>query len=257
MFGNRRRPRKGPLPFRNVFVISIVIFAILTAQGLWLINKGIRPAIMEIAVTRTEQIATESINDAISKKIVQSDLRNIEIYRENGEVSFDPETFTRTLSEVTLRVERFLKKAEQGKLDEWQNAEEIQVETGTDEPQEFGEIAKIPLGQATGIPLLANLGPEIPVRITPMGTVRTEIKTEWDEVGINWIPYRLYIQIVVDVRVIIPFETEIRTITNEIPLASGILKGDVPNFYSPGGGGGVQPTIPIDPEEEKINSEGN
>ncbi|MCD8502072.1 MAG: hypothetical protein LRY71_10840 [Bacillaceae bacterium] len=69
----RRRflPRKGPLPFRYVFLISFIIFCVMTVQGLYLVERGIRPTLLDIAQTETQRIATLAINDAVSKKNIR------------------------------------------------------------------------------------------------------------------------------------------------------------------------------------------
>jgi sporulation protein YunB len=251
MFGNRRRPRKGPLPFRYVFVLSIAIFSILTAQGLLLVNKGIKPTIMDIAVVRTEQIAKESLNDAVSKKIAEANLTNIIIKNEGGGASYDMQLFNRAQSEAIGRVELYLEKARKGILDQWLASEEIEVKMGDGDPLESGEIATIPLGQATGIALFSNLGPQIPIRLVPMGSVEVTPMLETKELGINSQSVMLKMEIKVKVQVVIPFETKETTVTTEVLLDGEFIEGEVPNFYAPGSR--IQPTIPIDPNEKNKN----
>jgi sporulation protein YunB len=246
MFGNKRGPRKGPLPFRYVFVLSIAIFSLLTAQGLLLVNKGIKPTIMEIAVVRTEQIAKEALNDAVDKKIAEADLENILVIHEGGGASINGELFNRATSEAISRVETYLDKANKGILDQWLASEDIEVKM-EDGPKIVGEVAKIPLGQATGIALFSNLGPKIPIRLVPMGSVEVTPLLQSEVKGINMQNVILKIEIKVQVQVVIPFETDVTTVTTQVFLDGEVIEGDVPEIYAPGGG--LEPSIPIVPNQ--------
>lgn len=254
MLGNKRGPRKGPLPFRYVFVISIAIFSILTAQGLLLVNKGIKPTIMDIAIVRTEQIAKESLNDAVSKKIAEANLTDILVENDNGGASVNAQLFNRAQSEAISRVETYLEKARQGTLNRWLESEEIEVKTGEGAQAEVGEFAKIPLGQATGIAILNNLGPQIPIRLVPMGSVEVTPLFDVEQIGINMVKATLKIEIKVDVQVVIPFDTEVTSFTTQVLLDGEIIEGEVPNIYAPGSSG-LPLSIPVDPEEKNTSTD--
>lgn len=92
---------------------------------------------------------------------------------------------------------------------------------------------KIPIGNFTGNTLLAGRGPNIIVRIIPVGTVSTDFKTEFISTGINQTRHRIYLEIVSKVRVVAPLTTKTIEVVNNVNVAETVLIGDVPNsFYN-------------------------
>src|SRR5690606_20099950 len=56
-------------------------------------------------------------------------------------------------------------------------------------------VIEIPLGQATGNSILANLGPRIPINLELVGAVRTELEQEVEELAINGVFVSLYVKV--------------------------------------------------------------
>ncbi|WP_245613722.1 sporulation protein YunB [Alkalihalobacterium bogoriense] len=242
----KTRPKKrGPLPFRYVFLLSFIIFTLLTVQGLWLVEKGIRPTLMYIAVTETQTLATAAINDAINKKIVEEiDVEELMIIDrdESGRISsmrINTQLSTRIMAEATMRAQNYLRLMEQGRMHELAIPDGVDVEwnNGNQSFSDEGIIHNIPLGQATDNALLAHLGPSVPVKFSAIGNVITDMRTETEYVGINNTAVTLYLDIEVDVRVIIPFATEKQVVPTSIPIGYIFISGDVPEFYNVGGEG--------------------
>src|SRR5699024_6631598 len=112
-----------------------------------------------------------------------------------------------------------------------------------EEPVEFGEgaenlpekdptVVEIPIGQATGNTILANLGPRVPVNMELIGSVHTDVVRESRPLGINGTFYSIYLLVVVDVQIIIPFSTDISTVQSNIDIDSEVIIGEFTDFYS-------------------------
>ncbi len=261
-FKIKSRP-KGPLPFRYVFIISLLLFTLFTVQGLWLVEKGIRPTLMAIAHTETQKIATQAINDAISNKIVESiDIEDmIEIETDsNGQVTsvnFNSEMYNRVLSEATLRTQKYLKMVEEGTIEDLGLPEEIEQELETENFTDQGIIHVIPLGQATNNALLAQLGPRVPVQFSAIGDVKSSMSESIFESGINNTYMRISVDIEVDVRVVIPFATDTAVVSTSIPVGMVFISGEVPQFYNAGDGDMPSPAIIQEQELKDTMEEGN
>lgn len=250
LFRTRRKFfRKGPLPFRYVFVISFIIFIFTTVQGLWIVNKGIEPSLISIAETKTRQVAAQAINDAISKKIADGiDVENLIIVHGNDSekvpsYSFNSQVYNRLISEATERVQTYLDYVEAGDLDKletFKNDIDIDYE-GTENQQ--GIVYSIPLGMATNNVLLSNFGPRIPVRFEMIGDVVSNIDTKVKETGINNTYLEVYINIKVEMNVIIPFSTKNTEVSNSVKIGDLFIQGDVPYYYNGDNGNGGNPSI--------------
>jgi sporulation protein YunB len=243
-----RLPRRGPLPFRYVFLLSFVFFVFSTAIGLWIVNEGIEPTLMSVAETKTRQIATEAINDAISKKIAEDVNINelIIIHKDNaGEAigySFNPLIYNRITFEATERVQKYLDYVEAGdieKLESFKNGIDIDFEKPNNRQ---GILYFIPLGVATKNALLSNLGPKVPVRFEIIGDVISKVETRMKETGINNTYLEVYLKIRVQMNVIIPSLKKDITISNSVKIGDLFLPGKVPQFYN-GNQNGFQPAV--------------
>ncbi|MDP4552414.1 sporulation protein YunB [Alkalihalobacillus macyae] len=250
MFRTRRRFfRKGPLPFRYVFIISFIVFIFTTVQGLWIVNKGIEPSLISIAETKTRQVAAQAINDAISKKIADGiDVENLIIVHSNESekvpgYSFNSKVYNRLISEATERVQTYLNYVEAGDLDKletFKNDIDIDYE---DTIKQKGIVYSIPLGMATNNVLLSNFGPRIPVRFEMIGDVISNIDTKVKETGINNTYLEVYINIKVEMNVIIPFSTKNTEVSNSVKIGDLFIQGDVPYYYNGDNGNGGDPSI--------------
>lgn len=79
--------------------------------------------------------------------------------------------------------------------------------------------------------LFSSLGPSIPIKLKFIGNVKSKIKTEIREYGINNMLVNLILIVNVKMRISFPFTSNEQVITIEQPLSIDIIRGDVPNYY--------------------------
>ena len=167
---------------------------------------------MHVAKMRIKQLATQAINTAISERIAQgTNLEKLIDWKtdRNGQISgfmLNYAEHMKIASETVGVVETILK-----------NLEEV--------PE------KIPVGQALNSAILASFGPKVPVRFVPLGAAKIELNTRQKDAGINMILVEVYIRIVAEVSIIIPFDTDSEIVETEIPISYLLVVGDVPMYY--------------------------
>ncbi len=88
----------------------------------------------------------------------------------------------------------------------------------------------IPLGLALGNSFLAQMGPDLPVTFVPLGSVKTRLETKLEEAGINMVLATVYISVEVDLRIVIPFATDQKTVMTQIPITHSLIIGEVPQY---------------------------
>ncbi len=242
MFKRKRTRRRPPLPFRYVFMISVIIFSLLTVQGLWFVEAGIKPTLMEIAKAETQRIAQQAINEAVTKKMVsdfedleeRNDLIITEKDNDGNIVSARISTnmFNHILSEATMQAQDYLNQIERGEINQYSAIpDDINLEY---DDESSGIIHYIPLGQATRNALLANLGPKVPVRFRTIGEVQSRPDSNVKVVGINNVWVEVNIRLDVDVDVVIPFGVDTEKVSTNVPIVYTLINGEVPQFYGPG-----------------------
>lgn len=243
--------RRRPLARRHILLLTIILFFIILFLSFWLIDRGIRPVLMEIAELKTIEFATRTINSAVKSTEDMSfdDLMEID-YDNNGHVStlgWNSEAVNRALRSATERAEYFLYGMNKG--------EQIDIDDPNLEPIEFGDsvgdlaakdptVVEIPLGQATGNTVLANLGPKIPVHFEIVGSLRSDVTHEVKEFGVNAALFEIYIPVTVNIQIVIPFSTMTREVSTRVFIDSRVIMGDVPEFYNIGSSTGPSVSFP-------------
>lgn len=93
------------------------------------------------------------------------------------------------------------------------------------------EDVEIALGSFTGFKLLAGRGPEIKIRISSIGNVETDLRSEFTSQGINQTLHRVYLQVKCRVSILTPFNDIEQEITNQVLLAENVIVGNLPSTY--------------------------
>lgn len=239
----RRTPPQGskPLSRRKIWLIAslIVLFGII--QLFLYVERNLKPPIMHLAQIRVKQIATEAINKAITSQVTEGN-------------QFD--NLVNWKTDSTGKVTGFM----------LNYAEHLKITSFTtqlvQETLESIEKRKehIPLGQVLKSPIVASFGPQIPVKIEPQGAVKVQLDTRQQEAGINMILVEVYVHIVTEVAVVVPFDMEPQVVETDIPISYMLVVGDVPMYYYDNQGRPVgdnsnnAPSIAIPPMSK---SEGN
>lgn len=219
----------------------------MTMQGLWLVEDGIRPVLLNIAQTETQRIGTLAINQAVYKKTLENTNMDklIEVHQDNNgkltSVNFNPVVANQVLHETTNNVQKYLNEIAKGEVKDLSIPNSIDVEQNGEPFYTEGIIHMIPLGQATNNVLLAHLGPKVPVRLTAIGDVKSQLTRNVEATGINNTTIEYMVDITVDVKIVIPFATSTEVVKTSILIGSIFIPGVVPEFFSSGSGGGNMP----------------
>ncbi|WP_251550594.1 sporulation protein YunB [Neobacillus muris] len=250
----KRKYSKGPLPFKLVLVITLVLFIGLNLLAVLIVDKNIEPVLMNIAETRARQISTQAINAAISNEVIENiDINELIVKHEDGEdagYSFNPKIYNRVIAEATLEIQKYLDDLENGKLDKF---DAFQNDTNVDfaaSEKEKGIIYNIPLGMATDITIFSNLGPKIPFQFEFLGDVVSNLETKVMETGINNTFLEVYVIVNFKINIIVPLTEKSLEVTNKVKIGDLFLQGKVPQYYNGNNSknSDVNPVIPLQPE---------
>jgi sporulation protein YunB len=191
------------------FILLCLVFFLLF-QGFWVLEKRLRPVILSVAEVKADILATEAVHEAILLEVVArgvfyEDL--ISISRdENGKIimaQINTMEVNRLMAETTLAAKTAL-----------QNIEK--------------EPVKIPLGEVLDSYLLATYGPEIPIKLIPLGKVNTYLNDSFEDAGINQVRHKIYLDVFSEVRVVIPFISTNVEVHTTVPIADTVYPGEVP-----------------------------
>lgn len=201
----------SPKAKTRFILISIFVFiCLLIFLVFYLIEINLGPTLLAIAEARARIIATEAINEAVSKKVAGSiqykDLINIH-KNKNGEIvliQVNTVEINRLESNTALYVIDVLKK---------NNIQEIEI----------------PIGQITKSNILANFGPTINASILPVGTVEVNVVEAFEEAGINQTRHKIFIDVKTWMKIAVPLVSSSIEASTQIPITETIIIGNVPN----------------------------
>lgn len=92
-------------------------------------------------------------------------------------------------------------------------------------------MLKLHFGSFTGFKLLAGKGPGVPIRISSIGNVETDLRSEFKEQGINQTLHRVYLQVECEISILTPYNDITQKITNQVLIAENVIVGKIPNTY--------------------------
>lgn len=93
------------------------------------------------------------------------------------------------------------------------------------------ENIEIALGSFTGFKLLSGKGPGVPIRISSIGNVETDLRSEFTAQGINQTLHRVYLQVVCEISILTPYNNITEKIKNQVLIAENVIVGKIPNTY--------------------------
>ena len=89
----------------------------------------------------------------------------------------------------------------------------------------------IPVGNFFGSNLFSGYGPNVKLKVILLGTVATDLRSEFIEKGINQTLHRVYLQIDCNVQILSSYKKIEETISNQFLLAENIILGEIPSTY--------------------------
>jgi sporulation protein YunB len=193
--------------------LKILLFILLIIITLILIIKNtISPIFFNIAEAEAVRIANQAINEAVGEESNTINYEDLIMYKQNNEgniVLMQPNIrkINQFSSNVSLKIQR--------KLEELRYKEVL-----------------IPMGKLLGLDILAGLGPYLKTRIIPYGFVQPPILMDsFHSAGINQTRHKIYIQVGVKLKLIIPFSRDIIELKAVIPITEVTILGNVPEVY--------------------------
>ncbi|HHT65552.1 MAG: sporulation protein YunB [Caldicoprobacterales bacterium] len=205
-------------------LIMILFSLLLTALLLFiLIDAGIKPAIIAMSEAKVEYIAVLAMNNAVNE-ILGTNVK----YTDLTDVLTDKDGKITMIQYNTILINTLAR------------------DTSTLAQNEIRSLGAegitVPLGSITNSKLLSGRGPDIKVKIIPVGSVSTNFSDEFKQAGINQTRHKIYLELETQVRIVVPLGSDIINVSTRVPITETIIVGDVPNSY-----------VNVDNEDQMLN----
>ena len=214
----------------NVIILLIVMIIITLFVVFNFIGKKLTPIIMNYAEKQAKKIAVLVIGNAIDNELGEKFKSDNLFITDGKETNYNTYEINNILKEVSINVKEYLRKLEKGELGDIGLSDNENINVNS-EKLKSGIIYQVPSGIIFNNGLLANLGPKIPVKLSLIGDITTDIVTDIKEYGINNAVIELGVKIIAEEQVILPFGTKQIQVETVVPISIKIINGTVPGYY--------------------------
>ncbi|MBR6684289.1 MAG: sporulation protein YunB, partial [Firmicutes bacterium] len=171
------------------------------------------PVLQAMAEMQAQALATDILADTMRDVLAESGIQSDDLvtyyYNPSGEIfaySIDTVTIEKLAAMANTKMGEYLEEKKEFELD-------------------------IPLGRITSNPLLAAMGPDIPIQVRVVGNPGVDYGRSFESVGINEINHRIWIEMELLIQVTTPLLTDVLEANMEFTLIDQTLSGKVPNTY--------------------------
>ena len=198
------------------------------------IGEKINPIIYRYSSAEVQRFTTILLNHSVNETIVDKideELFKIEKDQTGKIQTLDYKTkeVNKLLEEITKNVQNNLLNLEHGVIDKLNVSENFKGKNFQNVKN--GVICELPMSSIFSNSLLANIGPIIPIRLSFVGAVSTNLNTKITSYGINNLYLEINICVEVTERITMPMTTEEVKSSVDIPISIKIIEGEIPNYY--------------------------
>lgn len=210
---NKQNTKKHPIEYSEktrkiIKIITVLMIAFLVVNA---IISVIEPVIDMQCMNMAKSIATKISNEQAT--VVMADYEYADLMNmtkdEQGNIkmiSANVILVNKIISDIPVLIQKELDKIENNKF-------------------------YIRLGTFTGSKLLTGRGPNVEIKMSAIGNIETDLKSEFTEAGINQTVHRIYLEVKCNVIILTPFNSIQEQIVNQVLLAEGLIVGNTPNTY--------------------------
>ena len=208
-------------------LITFILLIIFTFIILVFLSNKVMPFYMNYSEAEMKRVVTTVINKSVTEEVTnQLEVDSLFVLKKENDntiiVDFDPVIVNRVMSKISDVVYNNLKlisKKDKLTLEKY----------NLDESYFY-----IPSGIIFNTTMLNNIGPRIPINLEIISSVNPNLKTEVTEYGINNSLIEVYINVIVDVKMILPMYSNTMQIVVVVPLAVKLIQEEVPKYYQRG-----------------------
>ena len=204
--------RKYPGLLRLIIIIVLVMLIIFVFT-----RSIVYPVFFTLAEVEAIRMGNRVINEVINQRVAGVEYKDLIRYEVNnaGDIIL-MQANIREINQLTSRIS-------------------LDIQENFIDRKEI----KIPLLRVLGFDMLAGMGPDLRVRIIPVGYIEPpKLVDTFEAAGINQTRHKIYLQTDVNLKMIAPFSHQEIVLAADVPVIEVTLLGKVPEVYVDLGGDG-------------------
>ena len=208
------RRRFNLFSFSNKIVFTLVLIVFIVSSVFSILKDKIINIIDVYAENEIRNKSMQIINDAVysNKDLFKDSLYETSVSKDDEILSVDinPEI----LNSITTFI-----------------SQDIISSFNKEGFKDSSNVYYIPFGIINNNPLLIDLGPKMAIKATYNGSVLVNARTSLTPYGINNSLLKIYLEVSVNMSLIMPYVMKNVSISNDIPVLIKIIHGRVPSVY--------------------------
>lgn len=200
----------GQMNGKKSFVLFVVTIILIIFSSIYLLHS-ITPAIQIACQSRAKAIGVQITEETVSEFIQNVEYETLMhiTYNEQGKIiaiSANIIELNKLSSQISYRIQEKLN-----------NLDKVSVQ--------------IPITSMMGLNIFSGYGPDVNIKLLPMGNIETKFDTKFASEGINQTKHTIYMNILSNITVVAPFIGGSVQCSSTLTIAETIIVGDIPSTY--------------------------
>lgn len=210
-----------------VFLLSILF--------LFFIDYKLNYIVKQYVDVEVERLTNNIVNKTFQEKLLQVPIENyMKFDKDNNgiikNISYDTVKINEISNVISKEIQETIINLDNGIIDDTFNYH--QVKSGKFKAVKKGILCEISFGAIRNSLLFSNISPSIPIRLSFLGQVNTDVEIKTREYGINNIMVEVFLVVRVKEQVSMPISSKRKAITIKHPIYVDLIKGEVPKYYN-------------------------
>ena len=193
----------------TIAIISIVFFF---AVCILYLRLAVAPVLKTVSEDQIRALAVTAVNEAVSEVMEQSPS-----YTDMVIIGYDNENCINSIRINSTAVNSIVQKST------------IESQNRITELGSHG--IDVPVGSLSGIMLFSGKGPDLNLRVVPVGSVTAKLCSEFKEAGINQTNHRIYLRIGAKISAILPGANNVINTETDVVILESVIIGKIPDTY--------------------------
>ncbi|NLM35262.1 MAG: sporulation protein YunB [Clostridiales bacterium] len=198
------------MKFKQRLAIFLIILLIIINIALFVIDRSIMPTLLAVADAEMRAKATATLNNCIVKEFGE-DFNYDEIIK----VEKDNDGNIVMLKADTMKLNQI--------------ACDVAL-SSQNELKKMGQVGlELPISYIVKNNILTGFGPNITVKMQPIGYIETRYISTFEGAGINQTRHRIFVEVKTKIRIILPSKNNEIEIVHQVPICETIIVGKIPD----------------------------
>jgi len=200
----------GQMNAKKPFVLFCIVIILVIISSIYLV-RSITPTIEIACESRAKAIGVQ-----ITEETVKEIIENVE-YESLMHITYNDQGKIIAINANIIELNKLSAEISYKIQEKLNSLDKVSVE--------------IPMGGMLGLNMFAGYGPDVKIKLVPMGNIEAKFETEFASQGINQTKHTIYMNIQSTITVVAPFIGSSVKCNSTVTVAETIIVGDIPDTY--------------------------